>query len=126
MVPVTTTPAPGSTKQRSTASRAKPVAPLPLSPSASDPSLKSAAVLINRVRPAVLGGNPQAQLQQLLRDHTSLPIAAYLPLEQEIFDLAQQRGVPIRSINGRSKALSALTALLGGRDRSVTRRQGRR
>lgn len=97
-----------------------------LSPSASDPSLKSAAVLFNRVRPAVLGGNPQAQLQQLLRDHTSLPIAAYLPLEQEIFDLAQQRGVPIRSINGRSKALSALTALLGGRDRSVTRRQGRR
>ena len=40
-VPVTTTPAPVRTKQRSTARRAKPVAPLPLSPSASSLVLSS-------------------------------------------------------------------------------------
>lgn len=96
-----------------------------MSPQASDPSLSASSVLFNRVRASVLGSNAQGQLQQVLRDHTSHTVAAFLPLEQEIFDHAQQRGMPIRSVNGRSKALAALTALLGGRDRALTRRRVR-
>ena len=87
--------------------------------------LTGAAVLFNRVRSTVLGSNPNGQLTALAEKHGSFQVAGFLPLEQEIFDLAQQRGVPIRMINARAKTLPALAALLGTRTRALSARRHR-
>jgi MinD-like ATPase involved in chromosome partitioning or flagellar assembly len=65
---------------------------------------------VNRVRASVLGARPDWQIQQVLKDRTSMKISAMLP-QDEAFDQAMLQGLPLRQVAGRSKALAALSQL---------------
>jgi MinD-like ATPase involved in chromosome partitioning or flagellar assembly len=65
---------------------------------------------VNRVRSSVLGARPDWQIQQVLKDRTSMKISAMLP-QDEAFDQAMLQGLPLRQVAGRSKALAALSQL---------------
>lgn len=69
-------------------------------------------LVINRLRANVLGARPDWQVRQVLRERTQLPIQAMIP-EDGLLDEALQRGLPLRQLNGKSKALAALTELAG-------------
>ena len=65
---------------------------------------------VNRVRSSVLGARPDWQIQQVLKDRTSMQIAAMLP-QDEAFDQAMLQGLPLRQVSSRSKALAAISQL---------------
>jgi cellulose biosynthesis protein BcsQ len=70
------------------------------------------SLVINRLRSSVLGARPDWQVRQVLRERTQLNIQAMIP-EDEILDEALQRGLPLRQLNGKSKALAAIVELAG-------------
>jgi cellulose biosynthesis protein BcsQ len=74
--------------------------------SASVPNL----LVVNRLRASVLGARPEWQVQQVLRDRTNYSNATVIP-EDAAFDEALQRGLPLRQLGGKSKAVSALAEL---------------
>jgi len=67
-------------------------------------------IAVNRVRSSVLGARPDWQIQQLLKDRTSMKIGAMIP-QDEALDQAMLQGLPLRQVSGRSKALSAISQL---------------
>ena len=85
----------------------------------SQPALASAPasalpnhLVVNRMRSSVLGARPEWQVQQVLRDRTNYTNATVIP-EDTAFDQALQRGLPLRQLGGKSKAVSALGELAG-------------
>ncbi|MEN9989674.1 MAG: hypothetical protein RL508_653 [Actinomycetota bacterium] len=70
------------------------------------------SLVINRLRASVLGARPDWQVRQVLRERTQLQIQAMIP-EDEMFDEALQRGLPLRQLSGKSKALAAIGELAG-------------
>ena len=83
---------------------------LDLEPRISTQGGAASALVINRLRSSVLGARPDWQVRQVLRERTQLPIQAMIP-EDEILDEALQRGLPLRQLSGKSKALAAISEL---------------
>lgn len=65
---------------------------------------------VNRVRTSVLGARPDWQVQQVLKDRTTMKISAMLP-QDDAFDQAMLQGLPLRQVAGRSKSLAAISQL---------------
>ena len=70
------------------------------------------SLVVNRLRSSVLGARPDWQVRQVLRERTQLQIQAMIP-EDDLFDEALQRGLPLRQLSGKSKALAAIGELAG-------------
>lgn len=81
-------------------------AALSVAPSAGIPT----HLVLNRLRASVLGARPEWQVQQVLRDRTAYTNATVVP-EDPAFDDALQRGLPLRQLGGKSKAMAALGEL---------------
>ena len=67
-------------------------------------------LVLNRMRASVLGARPEWQVQQLLRDRTKFTRAAIIP-DDEIFDTALLKGLPLRQLSAKSKALAGIGEL---------------
>lgn len=70
----------------------------------------ASTLVVNRMRPSALGARPEWQIQQVLRDKTSYKIATVIP-EDQGFDAAMLRGVPLRMAAPKSNALAAIAEL---------------
>ena len=68
-------------------------------------------LVINRLRASVLGARPDWQVRQVLRERTQFAIQAMIP-DDEVLDEALQRGLPLRQVNPKSKALAAIAELV--------------
>ncbi len=75
-------------------------------------SQKQDLLVINRLRPSVIGARPEWQVRQALRDRTDTPILGVLP-EDQVLDQAMLQGVPLRQLGGKSKFRTALIELAG-------------
>jgi len=71
-----------------------------------------ALLVLNRLRASVLGARPEWQIQQLLRDNSNFRQAAVIP-EDPAFDEAMLRGLPLRQVSAKAKALQAIAELAG-------------
>jgi MinD-like ATPase involved in chromosome partitioning or flagellar assembly len=69
-------------------------------------SLGQLEVVLNRAYTGS-SGRTSAQLQKSVRDITALPLAAIIPEDQQLEE-AGARGVPLRQLGQKSKALSAI------------------
>jgi len=67
-------------------------------------------LVINRLRPSVLGARPEWQVRQTLKDRVSTPILGVLP-EDQTLDQAMLQGAPLRQLGGKSKFRQALVVL---------------
>jgi MinD-like ATPase involved in chromosome partitioning or flagellar assembly len=65
---------------------------------------------LNRMRSSVLGARPEWQVQQVLRERTKFNRATIIP-HDDALDSALLRGLPLRQIGGKSKALAAIGEL---------------
>lgn len=67
-------------------------------------------LVLNRMRASVLGARPEWQVQQVLRDRTKFSRATVVPHDDSL-DSALLRGLPLRQLGGKSKALAAIGEL---------------
>jgi len=67
-------------------------------------------LVLNRMRASVLGARPEWQVQQLLRDRTNFARAVIIP-DDELMDQALLKGLPLRQLGGKSKALAGIGEL---------------
>ena len=74
------------------------------------PATPNSVLVLNRLRASVLGARPEWQVQQLLRQRTAFTTAAIVP-EDPAFDEALLRGLPLRQVAPKSKALKAIDEL---------------
>lgn len=76
----------------------------------SQPKTDHDVLVLNRMRGSVLGARPEWQVQQVLRDRTHFKSAVMIP-DDPIFDQALLKGLPLRQISAKSKALVAVSEL---------------
>ena len=67
-------------------------------------------LVLNRMRSSVLGARPEWQVQQVLRERTKFSRATVVPHDESL-DSALLRGLPLRQLGGKSKALAAIGEL---------------
>jgi MinD-like ATPase involved in chromosome partitioning or flagellar assembly len=67
-------------------------------------------LVLNRMRASVLGARPEWQVQQVLRERTKFSRATVVP-HDDLLDAALLRGLPLRQVGGKSKALAAIGEL---------------
>jgi len=67
-------------------------------------------LVVNRLRASALGARPEWQVQQLLRDRSVFRQAAVVP-EDQAFDEALLRGLPLRQVAPKSRAAQAIAEL---------------
>jgi Flp pilus assembly CpaE family ATPase len=88
-------------------------------------------VVVNRVRRAVVGNDPHAQLTEALERYAGIPVADFVPDDRDAMDLAVLQGRALAEVAADSparQALARLAASLVGRPapRAQRRLLGRR
>ena len=74
------------------------------------PDLGQMEIVLNRADLSAAAARSEGQLRKQVRDLTAIPVAAVIPRDS-VFDEAASRGLPLRQVSQKSKALSVIGEL---------------